>query len=104
MRKFSRIISVSRCVMDRIGNQFSVRDTVASQIVRHYFSGFITMRIQQSFEEAFCNLTIAPTLQKNVNNFPVLIDGSPQVVLPTINLYEYFINIKGVTETLMAAF
>ena len=104
MRKLSRIIGVSRCVMNRIGNQFSVRDTVASQFIRHDLPRFITMRIQQSFEKTFGGLAVASPLQEDVDDFSVLIDGSPQVVLLTINLHEYFIDIEGVTETLVSAF
>ena len=81
-----------------------MRDTVAPQLVRHYFPGFITARIQQSSEKTFGALAVASPLQEDVDDFSVLIDGSQQVVLPTINLHEYFIDIEGVTETLVSAF
>jgi hypothetical protein len=89
--------------MNCIGNQFPASDTVAPQLVRYYFSGFITMRIQQSFEKTFGGLAVASPLQEDVDDFSVLIDGSPQVVLPTINLHENFIDIESVTETLVSA-
>jgi hypothetical protein len=62
------------------------------------------MRIQQSFEKTFGGFAVASPLQEDVDHFSVLIDGSPQVVLPTINLHEYFIDIEGVTETLVSTF
>jgi len=31
-------------------------------------------------------------------------DGSPQIVLCTVNLHEYFIYVEGITKTLVTAF
>ena len=42
-------------------------------------------------------------LQKNIDDFSVLIDGSPQIVLYTVNLHEYFIYIEGITKSLATA-
>ena len=39
--------------------------------------------------------------QKDINDFSVLIDGSPQIVLFAINLHEYFINEKCVSIALV---
>ena len=37
-----------------------------------------------------------------IDDFSVLVNSSPQVVLLTINLHEYFIDEKCIAETLMA--
>ena len=37
MGKFGAVISISQRVMNRFRNQFSMRDTVASQLVRHWY-------------------------------------------------------------------
>ena len=62
------------------------------------------MRIQQSFEKTFGGLAVASPLQENINNLAILIDGSPQVVLPTINSHEDLVDIEGVTEAFVSAF
>ncbi len=49
-------------------------------------------------------LELASTLQKNIDDFSVLIDSSPQIVLCTVNLHEYFIYIEGITKSLAVAF
>lgn len=46
----------------------------------------------------------APTLQIDINDFSVLIDGAPQIVLDPSDLDEYFIDIEGITKTVLPAF
>ena len=104
MGKFRSVIGILRGVMNRIGNQFSMHHVVASQLVRHYLPGFITMCLQQSFEKALSGFAVASTLQKDIDDFSVLIASSPQIVLHTINFHEYFIYIEGITKTLVTAF
>ena len=62
------------------------------------------MGLQQSFEEVLSGFAVAPALQKDFDDFSVLIDSSPQIVLYTIDLHEDFIDIKGITKTLVSAF
>jgi hypothetical protein len=40
-------------------------------------------------------------LEKDINNFTVLIDGSPQVMPMTLDLHEYLVNEKGIAIPLM---
>ena len=96
MRQFGTVIGILRCVMNRIGNQFSVRDAVASQLVRDDLPRFTAVIFEQPLEEAFSSLAVASTLQKYINNFPVLIYSPPQIMLYAVNLHEYFINIEGI--------
>jgi len=51
-----------------------------------------------------CHITIAPTLNKDIDHFAILIDGSPQVVLLSIYLDEYLIKIKRIAKSDMLAF
>ena len=36
-------------------------------------------------------------LEEYINHFTILIDGSPQVMLLTVDLHENFVNIEGIT-------
>ena len=38
MGKLGSIVGIPGCVVNRIRNQLSMRDTIASQLIRHYFS------------------------------------------------------------------
>jgi hypothetical protein len=77
MRKFSTIICVLRCIVNRIRNQFSMRDAITSQLIGHYFSGFPFMIFQQALKKALCSLAITPILKKHINHLTILIDRTP---------------------------
>ena len=55
-----------------------------------------------AFKEPFRSHAVTPLLKKYVNHFPILINSSPQVMLLTAHLDEYFVNKEGVTISLMA--
>jgi len=43
-------------------------------------------------------------LEINVNHFTVLVYRAPKIMLPAVDLYEDFIDVEGVTESLMSSF
>ena len=43
-------------------------------------------------------------LNKHINDFAILVDSSPQIVLLTVDVYENFINIERISESMMASF
>ncbi len=77
MGKFCPVISILTCIVNRIRDEVSMCDPIASQLVRHYLSGFHSMCLQQPFEEALSGLAVASTLQKNIDDFAILIDSAP---------------------------
>ena len=52
-----------------------MRDTVASQLVRHYIPRFSTMCPQESLEKLLGGFAVTSPLQKHINNFSILIDS-----------------------------
>ena len=46
MRQLSSIVRISRCIVNRLWNQFSVRDSIAPQFIRHDLS-WLTLVIAQ---------------------------------------------------------
>jgi hypothetical protein len=102
MRKFRTVIGILRCVMNRIGNEFTVGDPVATQLVCHYLPWFITMCPQQSFEKVLSSLAIPTSLEKHIDHLTVLIDCTPEIVLLTMDLHKYYINEKCISITLMS--
>ncbi len=77
MGKFCPVISILTCIVNRICDEFAMCDPIASQLVRHYLSGFHAMYLQESFEEALSGLAVALTLEKHIDDFAILIDSAP---------------------------
>ena len=42
---------------------------------------------------------IAPRLQKDFDHITILIDGTAEIVLLTVNFHEEFVDIPGIAET-----
>jgi hypothetical protein len=55
------------------------------------------VRLQQAFEEPFCRCAIPSGLQEDINEFAILINSAPQVVLLAVNFHEGFIDEECVT-------
>ena len=62
MRQFSAIPGSLRCVMNRLGCQFPMGHTVASQLNRHDLPRLILMALDQTLEEALGSLAISARL------------------------------------------
>ncbi len=46
MGKFSAVVSILRCVMNRVRDQISMGDAIASQLISYYFSRLTAMRFE----------------------------------------------------------
>jgi hypothetical protein len=100
VRKFGAVISVLRCVMNRVRDQFSIRNAVTSQLVRHYLPRFATVISNLPLEKPLSSCAVPSCLQKHIDHLSVLINGSPQILLLAADLHEHFINEKCIAETL----
>ncbi len=77
MRKFSAVVGVLRCIVDRIREYFSMRNAVASQLVRHHRSRITAVLLRQPAKKALGGLAISARLQKHIDHFTVLINRAP---------------------------
>jgi hypothetical protein len=59
------------------------------------------VRCEQSCSEAFSRLAIAVLLHEHINDFSILIDGPPQIVLYAVNYDKYFIEIERITKSMV---
>lgn len=66
---------------------------IASQLIGDDFPRFITVILEQPFEEALCSCTGASRLQQYIDNFAILIYSSPQMRLLTIIFHKHFVNM-----------
>ena len=99
VRKFSSIIRILSSLMNRIWDQFSMGYAVAFQLVCHDLSRLMPMCLQQSLEEFLSRYAVTSTLHKHTDGLPVLVDGSPQIVLSTLYLDKYLIDSEPIAET-----
>ncbi len=90
-------LSVPNCVRD----QFSMRNAVTSQLVRHYLPRFATVISQQPLEKPLSSCTVPSSLQKYIDYFTILVNCPPQIALLSADLHEDFIDEKCTAESLV---
>jgi hypothetical protein len=59
------------------------------------------MNLQQPLEKTFCSLAITPVLEKHVNHLTILIDCTPKIVLPALDLHKDLIDEEGIAIALV---
>ena len=101
MRKFCPIIGILGCFVNCLWHKFSMRNTIAFQLVRYNLSRFSLVIFQQPLKETLCSRTITTGLEKHINHFAVLVNCTPQVLLLAIYLYENLVNEECISESLM---
>jgi len=79
-------------------------NAIVPQFIRHDFPGFTTKPPQQTPEEAFSSSHISLGLKVHIDNFTILIHGSPQVMLFSIDFDEDFIDIESVAIASVLSF
>ena len=104
VREFCPIVGILRRVVNRLGDLLSMSDTVASQFVRDDLPGFTAVTLEQTLEKALGRFSVPARLEKHVNNFTILIDRPPEVLLLSLNSNEDFIDEKCIAKTLVPTF
>jgi len=66
---------------------------IAGQFVRHHYPKRYTLLLEQFPEQTLGGFLIAAVLDQDVEHDPVLIDRSPEPVLPTCNADDYLIEV-----------
>ncbi len=88
--------------MNRVGDQFPMRDAIASQLVRHYLPRFTTVIFERPLEKALSSRAVPSGLQKHIDHVSVLINSSLQLLLLTLDLHEHFVDEKCISKSLMS--
>jgi hypothetical protein len=78
-----------------------MRNTIASQLVRHNLSRFTMVIFQQLLEEMLSSCAVTTGLEKHINHLPILVNSPPQVLLFATFLYKYFVDIERIAESLI---
>ncbi len=74
---------------------------VTSQFIRHNFSWFTFVFLDHSTKKSLSCFSISPVLKKHINDFSILIYGSPKISLLATNLYKQLINKESISISLM---
>ena len=104
MRKLCLVIGTLGRIVNCLWHKLSMRNAIASQLVRHNLSRFSLVIFQQPPEETLCSRTVTTVLEKHINHLAILINSPPQILLFTTNLHKYFIDVECIAEPLMAFF
>ena len=90
MGELRSIVGILFSVVSRLRDQCSVCDAIAAQFVGDYLSGYTTC-FKKTLEESFRRVGVSSLLQIYIDDFAILINRAPKVVLFASNLYENFI-------------
>jgi hypothetical protein len=90
------IVSVPVIYMNRTGDHFSVSNAITTQLIRNDFPGLVLVTADQPLEEALRSSPITLCLEIHINDLPILVHCSPQIVLLAIDFDEYFVDVEGI--------
>ena len=98
MRNFRSIVLVlRRAVRDR-WHDGAVGRRVAGKFVRDQSSRLTALPFQQLAEKARGRTPIAPGLDQDVDDVAVLVNGAPEVLPPTLDVHEQFVQVPGIPQ------
>jgi hypothetical protein len=98
------IVGILRGIVNYVRHQLPMSNSITSQFVSHNLSRLIAMVAQKPFEKARSCCTIALGLEIHVNDFPILVNCPPEIVLLTFDLHEDFIDEECITITTVLSF
>jgi hypothetical protein len=88
MRVLCSIVEVSALSMCDSRQHYFLRSSVASQFVRNDHAGATSTALQQLPEEPHSSKTITFGLHQNVDDGALLIDGTPEIILHSVDLFK----------------
>jgi hypothetical protein len=102
--KLSPVVRVLVGIMAYRWNNNPVCGTIASQLVSYNLTRCSTLPFQQVTKETSGSRPISAGLDQNIDNLPVLIDGTPKVVAFTANGDKNLIHIPRISQATAAPF
>jgi len=74
-----------------------VSNPITAQLIRYDLPGFALVIPDQAPEEPLCGRSIPLCLKIYINDFAILVDSPPQIMLLAVYLHKNFINVEGVS-------
>jgi hypothetical protein len=75
------------------GQEFPLRCAIAFELVGHDDTWHIPQPLQELTEECLGGLPVPPALHQNVEDIPLLIDRTPEVMTFPVDRQEHFIQV-----------
>jgi hypothetical protein len=98
VRDFDSVVLVLFGAVDNRRHDRTVGNRVAAQLVGDQTARHTPLPLQQFAEETLSGTPIAPRLDENVDDVPVLIDRPPEILLPTLDMHEEFVQVPRVAH------
>ena len=98
MRDFGSIVGVPFHGVSHVAEDGSYCSGVASQFVGNDPQWFGTLAAQESSKESFCSALITMWLDQDVDHIAVLIHGTPQILLLTVDSNKDLVQVPVVAE------
>jgi hypothetical protein len=96
MRILCAIVQVPARLMPDIWQDRQLSDTIAAQAISNDASELVSQPMQQALEETLGGCAVPPTLHKDVEYYPVLVHGAPQIVQHTSDADEHLVEVPGI--------
>ena len=80
-------------------HDLTMGDAIALELVRDQAIGPLSLSSQQLEEEASSCTAIPARLHQNVDDIAILIDSSPEILLPASDLHEHLVQIPEISES-----
>jgi hypothetical protein len=96
-RLLNPIILILLGAVDRLWYQLAMRDPIASQFICHDLPRFAAMRPDQAPEKALSSRPVALRLKIDINDFAILVNCTPEIMLLAIYLHEDLVDVEGVS-------
>ena len=99
MRNLGAIVGIWLGIVGNSRQDGSTGSSIALQLVGDDPQRFLALTAQQFTKESLGRRLVAVRLQQNIDDIPVLIHGTPKILLPAVDSDEEFVQIPGIPET-----
>src|SRR4051794_26459393 len=98
MGALSTIVQIAARAVTDIGQDLTMRGTVAAQAVGDEAARLVLQPMQQSFEEPLRRRCTASALHKNVQHDAILVDGSPEIMKHAVDPDEDLVEVPRLSR------
>jgi hypothetical protein len=95
MRNLGAIVGIWLSIVGNSRQHGSTGSSIALQLVGDDPQRFLALTAQQSAKESLGRRLIAARLQQNIDDIPILIHGTPKILLPAVDSHEEFVQIPA---------
>jgi len=76
---------------------------ITPQLVGDQPPGWATLTLQQLTKEAFGSTSVATSLDEDIDHVTILINGTPEIVTPTLDGDEHLVQVPRIAEATLSA-